>query len=50
MHALVDIVERVLRPGRPRRWWTATALAAVAGLFLLGMLTVAGVTGKVIVL
>lgn len=38
-----------LGPGRPRRWWTATALAAIAALFLLGMLTVAGVIGKMIV-
>jgi hypothetical protein len=39
-----------LGPGSNRRWWTATALTAVAGLLLLGMLTVTGVTGKVIVL
>jgi hypothetical protein len=38
-----------LRSGRSRRWWTATALAAVAALLLLGMLTLAGVAGKVIV-
>ncbi len=37
------------RAGRARRWWTATALAAIAALLLLGMLTVTGVTGKVIV-
>jgi hypothetical protein len=39
-----------LGPGRPRRWWTATALASIAALLLLGMLTVAGVTSKVIIL
>jgi hypothetical protein len=39
----------VLGAGRPRRWWAATALTAVAALVLLGMLTIAGVTGKVIV-
>jgi hypothetical protein len=39
-----------LGPGRARRWWTATALAAIAGLLLLGMLTVAGVIGRVIVM
>lgn len=38
-----------LGAGRARRWWTATALAAIAALFVLGMLTVAGVTGKMIV-
>jgi hypothetical protein len=39
-----------LRPGRPRGWWTATALGAIAALLLLGMLTVAGVTPKLIIL
>lgn len=39
-----------LGPGRARRWWLATALVAVAGLFALGMLTIAGVTGKAVVL
>jgi len=38
-----------LRRGRPRRWWTGTALAAVAALFVLGMLTVAGLAPRVIV-
>jgi hypothetical protein len=39
-----------LGPGRPRWWWTATALAATAGLLLLGILTVAGIAGRVIIL
>jgi hypothetical protein len=39
-----------LRPGRARRWWTGTALAAIAGLLLLGVLTITGVAGKAIVL
>jgi hypothetical protein len=39
-----------LRPGRARRWWTATALTAVVALLLLGMLTVAGLTGRMTVL
>jgi hypothetical protein len=38
-----------LGPGRPRRWWTATAVAAIAALLLLGILTVVGVIGKIIV-
>lgn len=39
-----------LGPGRPRRWWTAGALAALAALTLLGTLAVTGVVGKTIVL
>ncbi|MGA8114351.1 MAG: DUF3995 domain-containing protein [Actinocatenispora sp.] len=35
--------------GRSRRWWTATALAAVAALIVLWILTATGVFGKVIV-
>ncbi|WP_405429318.1 hypothetical protein [Micromonospora sp. NBC_00617] len=38
-----------LGPGRARQWWAATAVAAVVALFLLGMLTVAGILDKVIV-
>lgn len=38
-----------LGPGRPRKWWIATAVAAIAALLLLGMLTVAGVIGRVII-
>jgi hypothetical protein len=39
-----------LGPGRTRRWWTATALTAIAALLLLGVLTIAGVSAKMIVL
>ena len=39
-----------LGSGRPRWWWTATALAATAGLLLLGILTVTGIAGKVTIL
>lgn len=39
-----------LRPGGPRRWWTATAVAAIGTLLLLGLLTIFGVTGRVIIL
>lgn len=39
-----------LGPGRVRRWWVTSGLAAIGVLTVLGMLTVAGVSGKVIVL
>ena len=39
-----------LGPGQARRWWTATALAAIVGLLLFGMLTVAGVSPRMIIL
>ena len=32
-----------------RRWWTGTALAAIAVLTLIGLLSVFGVIGKVII-
>jgi hypothetical protein len=32
-----------------RRWWTGTALAAIAALTLIGMLSVFGIIGKFIV-
>jgi hypothetical protein len=38
-----------LGAGRPRKWWTLSALTAIAALLLLGILTVAGIVGKVIV-
>lgn len=38
-----------LGPGRPRRWWAASAVAAIAALTLIGLLTVTGVVGKAIV-
>jgi hypothetical protein len=38
-----------LGPGRPRTWWAVCAVAAIAALTLLGMLTLAGVVGKEIV-
>jgi hypothetical protein len=38
-----------LGPGRPRRWWTASAAVAIAALILNGILTMTGVLGKVIV-
>jgi hypothetical protein len=40
----------ILGPGQPRRWWTATAAAVIAALLLLGILTVVGIIGKIIVL
>lgn len=37
-----------LGPGRSRRWWTWSAVAATAALLLLGVLTMTGLVGKVI--
>lgn len=38
-----------LGPGRARRWWVGTALAATAALLLYGLLSVTGVVGRAIV-
>jgi hypothetical protein len=38
-----------LGPGRPRRWWVGSAIAAVAALTVNGILAGTGVIGKVVI-
>jgi hypothetical protein len=39
----------VLGPGRRRRWWVDTALAAISVLTVIGILSATGVIGKTII-
>lgn len=38
-----------LNPGRPRRWWTASAVAAIAALTAYGLLAATGAVGRAII-
>jgi hypothetical protein len=38
-----------LDPGRARRWWTASAVAAIAALIVIGLLSATGVIGQAVV-
>jgi len=38
-----------LGPSRSRRWWTGTAVAAIAVLTLIGMFSAVGLVGRAVV-